>query len=114
MRTLVGADFQVVALPVRVDASSVTELRRDLQQALANGAGDLVVDLSAVGVLDAAGLGMLVATHRRAGNAGRRMVLRAVPSGVARVLALTRLNRVLNIERAPASASSGGMAASPA
>ena len=52
-------------------------------------------------VLDAAGLGMLVAAHRRAGRSGRRLVLRSVPPPVGRVLAMTRLHRVLNVERAP-------------
>lgn len=86
----------------RVDATTVTELRRTLQTAIDVGVGDLVLDVGAVTVLDAAGLGMLVAAHRRANRAGRRLVLRSVPSAVGRVLAMTRLHRVLNVERAPA------------
>ena len=105
MRAVTEPGSQVIDLVSRVDATTVTELRRTLQAAIDLGVGDLVVDLSAVTVLDAAGLGMLVAAHRRANRAGRRLVLRSVPSSVGRVLAMTRLHRVLNVERAPAMAS---------
>lgn len=102
MRAVPEPGSQVVELASRVDATTVADLRRVLQSAIDLGAGDLVVDLGKVTVLDAAALGMLVAAHRRAGRAGRRLVLRSVPPSVGRVLAMTRLHRVLNVERAPA------------
>jgi anti-sigma B factor antagonist len=102
MRAVPGAGSQVIDLVGRVDATTVTDLRRTLQAAIDLGVDDLVVDVGGVTVLDAAGLGMLVAAHRRAGRAGRRLVLRSVPSSVGRVLAMTRLHRVLNVERTPA------------
>jgi anti-anti-sigma factor len=98
MRAVPGPDSQVFDLVGRVDATTVTDLRRRLQAAIDVGAGDLVLDVGQVTVLDAAGLGMLVAAHRRAGRAGRRLVLRSVPPSVGRVLAMTRLHRVLNVE----------------
>ena len=104
MRAVPQPGSQVIHLVARVDATTVTDLRRMIQAAIDLGDGDLVVDVGAVTVLDAAGLGMLVAAHGRAGRAGRRLVLRSVPSSVGRVLAMTRLHRVLNIERAPAMA----------
>jgi anti-anti-sigma factor len=104
MRAVPQPGSQVIHLVARVDATTVTELRRMLQSAIDHGDGDLVVDVGEVTVLDAAGLGMLVAAHRRAGRAGRRLVLRSVPSSVGRVLAMTRLHRVLNVERAAAMA----------
>jgi len=102
MRAVPEPGSQVIHLVSRVDATTVTDLRRALQAAIDLGTGDLVVDVGQVTVLDAAGLGMLVAAHRRAGRAGRRLVLRSVPASVGRVLAMTRLHRVLNVERAPA------------
>jgi len=102
MRAVPEPGSQVVELAARVDATTVSELRRVLQAAIDVGGGDLVVDLAKVTVLDAAGLGMLVAAHRRAGRADRRLVLRSVPSSVGRVLAMTRLHRVLNVEHTPA------------
>lgn len=100
MRAIAAPDSQVVRLGTRVDATTVAAARRELHAAIAAGSGDLVVDLAAVSLVDAAGLGMLVAAHRRAGDAGRRLVLRSVPSSVSRVLAMTRLHRVLHVERA--------------
>lgn len=100
MRTTAALDSQTLRLPVRVDATTVADLRRELHSALALGTGDLVLDLEQVAVLDAAGLGMLVAAHRRAAHEGRRLVLRSVPGSVGRVLAMTRLHRVLNVEHA--------------
>jgi anti-sigma B factor antagonist len=108
LRTVVSQDSQAVLLPARVDASTVADVRRELQTALGLGTGDLVVDLRSVAVLDAAGLGVLVATHRRAANEGRRLVLRGVPPGVARVFAITRLYRVLNVEHPGSSAGVAG------
>ena len=102
MRAVPEPGSQVIDLGVRVDVTTVTELRRALQAAIDLGVGDLVVDVGNVNVLDAAGLGMLVAAHRRAGRSGRRLVLRSVPPPVGRVLAMTRLHRVLNVERTPA------------
>ena len=73
--------------------------RTALHSALADGAGELVVDLSGVELLDAIGLGVLVDVHRRARLADRRLVLRAATPRVARLLAATRLDRVLSVER---------------
>ena len=103
---------QVVRAGPRVDVSTVAELRREIHTALdAAATGDLLVDLQDVSVLDAAGLGMLVAAHRKAALAGRRLVLTSVPPGVGRVLAVTRLYRVFRLDRA---ALTGGALGSPA
>src|SRR5206468_7547502 len=66
---------------------------------LALGTGDLVVDLGRAELIDATGLGVLVGTHRRADRAGRRLVLRAVPDRIDRLLIATRLHRVLAVEQ---------------
>jgi anti-anti-sigma factor len=59
-----------------------------------------VVDLAGVEIVDASGLGVLVGAHRLASRRERRLVLRHVPQRVERLLAATRLNRVLAIEPA--------------
>jgi anti-anti-sigma regulatory factor len=41
---------------------------------------------------------VLVGAHRRAISVRRRLVLRGVPPRIMRILAVTRLNRVLNVE----------------
>jgi anti-anti-sigma factor len=88
-----------VALAGRLHASTAPDVRSALQSAVDAGAGDLVVDLAGVELLDATGLGVLVGAHRRAERAGRRLVLRRVPARLDRLLLATRLHRVLVVDR---------------
>jgi anti-anti-sigma factor len=81
-----------------LDARAAGAVRDALHAALAEGSGPLVVDLSGVDLVDATGLGVLVGAHRRARLEGRELVLRGTPPRVARLLARTRLHRVLTLE----------------
>jgi anti-anti-sigma factor len=86
---------RLVALTGRLDVAAVADVRLALHAAVDDGAGDLFLDASGIEAIDASGLGVLVGAHRRAGRAGRRLVV-AEPSGIVRrMMALTRLNRVL-------------------
>ena len=92
------------ALPSRLDGSTVEQVRRSLTMTLdsmAADAGDLVLDCSALDVMDAAGLGLIVGLHRRAHASGRRLVLADPGPRMLRLLAVTRLHRVLHLERDP-------------
>ena len=96
---VIGADVWLAGV---LDVRSVAAAREELTQALARSDGALLVDVSAVEAIDAAGLGMLVALHRRARRLGRRVVLREPQPAVRRVLARTRLHRILPVQRASA------------
>ena len=73
-------------------------LQRDVMELVVNGARtSLFIGFGSMI------LGVLIGTHRRALSADRRLVLRGVPPRIMRVLAVTRLNRVLHVE-APAAA----------
>jgi anti-anti-sigma factor len=87
-----------------LDVRGVGDVRAALQSLLDSSEGDVHVDLSHVVAIDATGLALIVTAHRRAMNQGRRLVLHGVGPSVARLLAVTRLNRVLTVRRAPASA----------
>lgn len=100
----VTMDDGVVLLAGRLDARGAAPAREALNQALSTGAGRLVVDLAAVELLDATGLGVLVGAHRRARLADRELVLRGARPRVARLLAITRLDRVIAVEPATAPA----------
>lgn len=88
----------VVSLDGRLDASTASETRDRLHQAVEVGTGKLVVDLSEVDLVDATGLGVLAGTHRLATRAGRTMVLRGTPLRVERLLRRIGLARVLRTE----------------
>lgn len=87
-----------VSVRGRLDVSTVADVREVLHAAVDHGAGDLHCDLTDLELVDATGLGLLLGTHRRAGRAGRRLVLHAVPPRVHRLLLATRLDRVLTLE----------------
>jgi anti-sigma B factor antagonist len=90
----------VVRLAGHLDVRSVGDVRQELNDLIDTTVGDVIVDLRAVDVVDATGLGLLVATHRRVERLGRNLVLRQPMPPVVRILAVTRLSRVLHIERA--------------
>ncbi len=91
----------------RVDVTSVADLRTALQSAVDASAplaavpgAALRVDVGNLELVDAAGLGALVAAHRRAGRAGLGFALMNVPDPLSRLLFISRLYRVLSVEHA--------------
>ena len=102
--TAVLVQGQQLALRGRLGVGDATDVRLALADAVDAGAGPLVLDLSGLTALDATGLGVLVGAHRRAGRVGRVLVLRDVRAPVARLLLLTRLDRVLRVERSTTTA----------
>lgn len=91
---------QELSLAGDVDVTTAADLRAALQDALAEGIGDLRVDCSRVRTVDATGLGALMSAHRRAQRLDRRLVLTGVGPSLQRLLWMTRLARVLTVEGA--------------
>ena len=85
----------LVLLSGRLSVAEAADARLVLAEQVDAGSGELVLDLSRLHAVDATGLGVLVGAHRRAQRAGRLVVLRDAPPAVARLLHLTRLDRVL-------------------
>lgn len=94
----ISVDAREVVLDGRLDVRTVADVRAALHSAIDSGTGPLVLDMSRAEVADATGLGVLVGAHRRAGRAGRSLVLRQVSPKLARLLLATRLHRVLKVE----------------
>ena len=89
----------VLALRGRLDVRVTADVRQALAAAVDDGADELVLDVAELEGVDATGLGVLVGAHRRAGRAGRTLVLRDVPPSLARLLLVSRLDRVLRTTR---------------
>lgn len=98
MRVWADDDGDLVVIVGELDVTTVPDVRAVLHGAVDRGSGDLIVDLSRVESVDATGLGVLVGTHRRAQRISRRLVLRAVPPRIHRLLTVTRLHRVIPSE----------------
>jgi anti-anti-sigma factor len=89
----------VVHLTGILDVRTVGDVRQTLNQLIDTSVGDVFVDLESVDAVDATGLGLLVATHRRTQSLGRQLVLWHPMPSVVRILAVTRLHRILHVER---------------
>lgn len=87
-----------IVLAGRLDVHSVSDVRDTLHAAIDAGAGDLVLDVSEVELVDATGLAMLVSADRRAKQADRTVVLRDAGPRLLRILRATGLHRVLTVE----------------
>jgi anti-anti-sigma factor len=97
----VTREVKSLRLAGRLDASNVSEVRRRINDVIeSEPAGNVVVDLTGVDIVDATGLGVLAAAHVRLQREGRRLVLRGCGVAVRRTLAVTRLLRVLYVEQA--------------
>jgi anti-anti-sigma factor len=94
----IRGDDALLVVGGRLDVRSAADARTVLHGALDEGHGDLVLDLGELDSWDATGLGVIMGAHRKAGRAGRRLVLRDVPPRMQRLLVATRLHRILAIE----------------
>jgi anti-anti-sigma factor len=88
-------DTPVAAVDGEVDASNVSDVAAALRQLVTNRSNELVVDLSPTSYLDSAGINLLFAIgdELRSRQLTMRIVI-AAASPVARMLAITGLNRV--------------------
>ncbi|WP_435771703.1 STAS domain-containing protein [Nocardioides sp. SYSU DS0651] len=98
-------DGPVLVLGGDLDVRSTFEVRAALHDHLAafEGAadvtGEVVVDISGVHTADATALKVLAAASRRASRHGLRMVLRGASPAVRRMLHLTHLIRLVELDR---------------
>ena len=80
-----------VTVAGEVDSTSAPVLREQIEAVIDGGAPEFVVDLVQVTFLDSAGLCVLAAAHRRAGERGIRMRVLASSRAVIRPLQITGL-----------------------
>ena len=92
----------VLTVTGEVDLRTAPELRTLIDRVLDEGASRLVVDLAGVDFLDSTGLSVLVGAHKRLARTGGRLVVANPPEIVSRVLSITGLDRVFELQ-SPAS-----------
>jgi anti-sigma B factor antagonist len=87
----------VVSLPVEIDISNADQIREDLLSVLNRGAAMLVVDMGGTTFCDSAGINALVRAHKRASADGGQIRLVAPAPAVQRVLAITGVDRLMDV-----------------
>jgi anti-sigma B factor antagonist len=86
-----------VNLP-RLDASSASSLKKQLDFPIEPTVTKADVDLAAVQFIDSSGVGVLLSIYRKLPQDSAEVVLRNVQSGVQSVLELLRLHRVFKVQ----------------
>lgn len=97
-------DGPTVVLSGDFDVRCTMEVRTAIYDLLEGSDEDVVVDLTEVGCIDLTALKVLAVATREATRAGHHLVLRGCGPAVRRLLHLSRLFRVVELEREAASA----------
>ena len=89
-----------IQLPKRVlGGSDAAEFSRKVQDSAAAGVTKLILDLSAVEVMNSSGLGMLVAAHSTMKRHGGTLSFLHTPEVVMKLLRMTHLETVFHFEQ---------------
>ena len=94
----VGPRVVVVEVQGDLDAARVPRVKALLEDAVSVRPQQLVVDLSGCSFLDSTGLTVLLDVHRRMARTGALLTLRGCSPRVLRLLSLTGLQRVFDLE----------------
>lgn len=97
-------DGPTLVLSGDFDVRSTWEVRNALYEHLQGHDEDVVVDLSDVATIDMTALRVLAAASLAAAQQGHHLTLRGCVPAVRRMMHLTRLSRVLEVERTAATA----------
>ena len=97
-------DGSTLVLVGDFDGRSTWEVRNALREGLAGTEREVVVDLSAVNMVDLTALRVLAFASREAGRSGGHVTLRGCGPAVRRMLHLSRLMKFVEVEREAATA----------
>ncbi|MAM62483.1 STAS domain-containing protein [Maritimibacter sp. UBA3975] len=90
-------DLRVVTVAdARIDAAVAIQFKDQMRALIDTGPDRVVLDLSSVAFVDSSGLGAIVAAMKQAGEP-QRLELAGLTRNVAKVFALTRMDRVFTI-----------------
>lgn len=101
MTSEVSDEFQIIkVLDKRIDAAAAIQFKDKMRTLTEDHEGPVVLDLSEVDFVDSSGLGAIVASMKFLGSE-RPLHLAGLTPIVAKVFALTRMERVFKIFNSP-------------
>ena len=90
------SDTKVIRLRGDIDHHSAERLRGELDRLIENERpGLIILDFSAVSVMDSSGLGLILGRYKRIKRFGGRMCVRGVGKSVDRVFAMSGIYRII-------------------
>jgi anti-sigma B factor antagonist len=93
-----SGESAIVHISGEVDIVAAPQLQHQLETLVAEGHTELVLDLSGVEFIDAAGIGVLVSAYNRTARAGGHLTLRRPSPAVQGLLAVAKLDGTLPTE----------------
>ncbi|HMF84314.1 MAG TPA: STAS domain-containing protein [Acidimicrobiia bacterium] len=91
------SDIPIVVVEGEVDVATAPSLRDELYRLIEDGAGRVVVDLSAMDFIDSTGLGVFVGALKRARERGGGIELRGLKPSARKVFEITGLDSAFTI-----------------
>jgi anti-sigma B factor antagonist len=96
-RTLLGEGLGIVELSGEVDLYTAPRFKDDLVGIINEGARNVIVDLAKVSFIDSTALGVIISGVKRLHEVDGRLFIVAATRPVAKILAITGLDKVLSI-----------------
>ena len=90
-------DTPILRVNGKIIGNTVDSLRHEMKAQIEQGGGRLILDLTNVPLLDSAALGAIIATLQALKKSDGRLVILNPQEAVQNVLAVTRLDTVLEI-----------------
>ncbi|WLR51857.1 STAS domain-containing protein [Bacillus tianshenii] len=91
-------DGIIFVLSGKIYADEATILREKILEYLENSNQHIICDLTGVTYIDSAGLGVLVAVHKRTKENNRTLIIKGLNGMVKEMFELTRLTKVFTIQ----------------
>lgn len=88
-----------VTMGQSLSAGTLDEYRTVFKEAVSKGVSEIVLDCTALEVVDSMGIGLLVATHNSLHKVGGELVMINTPEPVYNLLSTMRLNRHFTVKR---------------